>query len=171
MLGIIKFPNTLLRSRCEEWVFKDNQYIIDAKKLEQDMIDTMFAHDGIGLAAPQVGINTRMFVMGHKSNPETAQAFFNPVVVATTNDVDDLEEGCLSFPGIFINIKRPKKIKARWQNSQGEWQESEFDGYNCKCFLHEFDHLEGILFQDRVSSLKWAMTIKKTNKTKYVRTK
>jgi peptide deformylase len=171
MLGIIKFPNTLLRSRCEEWVFKDNQYIIDATKLEQDMIDTMFAHDGIGLAAPQVGINTRMFVMGHKSNPETAQAFFNPVVVATTNDVDDLEEGCLSFPGIFINIKRPKKIKARWQNSQGEWQESEFDGYNCKCFLHEFDHLEGILFQDRVSSLKWAMTIKKTNKTKYVRTK
>jgi len=161
----------MLRTNCEEWLFKDEQAIIDAKKLEQDLIEAMFAYNGIGLAAPQVGINTRVFAMGHRDNPETAQAFFNPIIVAATDDIDDLEEGCLSFPGIFVNIKRPKKIKARWQNSKGEWQESEFDGYNCKCFLHEFDHLEGVLFQDRVSSLKWAMAVKKTNKIKYARTK
>jgi len=169
MLQIIKFPNEILRQRIEEFDFEN--CLLDPEKLEAELIETMFAYDGIGLAAPQVGINARVFVMGHHSNPEAAQAFFNPVVIAATDDVDDLEEGCLSFPGIFVNIKRPKKIKARWQNSQGEWQESEFDGYNCKCFLHEFDHLEGIVFQDRVSFLKWSMAIKKTNKTKYVRTK
>jgi peptide deformylase len=105
-----------------------------------------------------------MFVMGYKNNPESAQAFFNPVVVANTESIDELEEGCLSFPGIYVNIKRPKAIKARWQNSLGEWQESEFDGYNCKCFLHELDHLEGIVFQDRVSIIKWALAVKKNLK-------
>jgi peptide deformylase len=102
--------------------------------------------------------------MGWKGDPENAQAFFNPEVVANTEAIEDLEEGCLSFPGIFVNIKRPKAIKARWQNSKGEWQESEFDGYSCKCFLHELDHLEGIVFQDRVSTLKWAMAVKKAKR-------
>lgn len=164
MLQIIKFPNTILRTRCEDFDFEN--CIIDPEKLESELIETMFAHDGIGLAAPQVGITARVFVMGHSTNPEAAQAFFNPVVIAVTDEVDNLEEGCLSFPGVYVNIKRPKKILARWQNSKGEWQESEFDGYNCKCFLHELDHLEGIVFQDRVSSLKWAMAVKKLNKRK-----
>jgi peptide deformylase len=75
-----------------------------------------------------------------------------------------LEEGCLSFPGIFVNIKRPRAIKARWQNSKGEFVEGEFTGYDCKCFLHELDHLEGIVFQDRVSPLKWAMGVKKSKR-------
>jgi len=166
MLKILKFPDPVLRIACKSWTFDSHQSVIDAEKIEKDMIDAMFAFDGIGLAAPQVGIDYRVFVMGHKDFPESAQAFFNPMVVSTTEDIDDLEEGCLSFPGIFVNIKRPKKIKARWQNSKGEWQEDEFDGYNCKCFLHELDHLEGIVFQDRVSSLKWAMAVKKSKRRK-----
>jgi peptide deformylase len=122
----------------------------------------MFANDGMGLAANQVGIRARVFVMGHKNFPENAQAFFNPIVVANTDDINDLEEACLSFPGIYVNIKRPRAIKARWQNSLGELEESEFSGYDCKCFLHELDHLEGIVFQDRVSTLKWALAVKKS---------
>jgi peptide deformylase len=164
MLKIVNFPATILRTKIDQFDFDDPS--IDPIELEQTMIATMFAHDGIGLAANQVGISARMFVMGHKDNPESAQAFFNPMVVASIDAIEDLEEGCLSFPGIYVNIKRPKKIKARWQNSKGEWQESEFDGYNCKCFLHELDHLEGIVFQDRVSTLKWAMAVKKTKKRK-----
>jgi peptide deformylase len=163
MLKIIKFPNSILRTPTPEWDFNSGQ---DAEQLEKDLIETMFSFDGIGLAAPQVGISARVFVMGYRGNPETAQAFFNPLVVKTVSEVDDLEEGCLSFPGIYVNIKRPRKILARWQNSKGEWQESEFDGYNCKCFLHELDHLEGIVFQDRVSTLKWAMAVKKSKKRK-----
>ena len=159
-MKIVKFPDAILRQRMPEFDF--NNPVIDPIELEKDMIQVMLESDGIGLAANQVGIQTRVFVMGYRGNPEAAQAFFNPVVTANTEDITDMEEGCLSFPGIYVNIKRPTKIKARWQNSQGEFEEGEFDGYNCKCFLHEYDHLEGIVFQDRVSTLKWAMAVKKT---------
>ena len=165
MLKILKFPNQLLRQRMPEFDFSNPA--MNPVELEKSMLEIMFQHDGIGLAANQVGIATRVFVMGHKDNPESAQAFFNPEIIANTEDSIDMEEGCLSFPGIYVNIKRPAKIKARWQNSQGELEEGEFEGYNCKCFLHEYDHLEGIVFQDRVSTLKWAMAIKKTKKRKY----
>jgi len=162
MLKIIKSPDDFLRLKIEPFDF-DNP-VTDPVQLEKDMVETMLAYDGIGLSANQVGINARVFVMGHRDNPEAAQAFFNPEVIANTDAVDDLEEGCLSFPGIYVNIKRPRAIKARWQNSKGEWQESAFDGYNCKCFLHELDHLEGIVFQDRVSIIKWALAVKKNQK-------
>ena len=164
-MSIIKFPNQILRKQIPEFDF--NNPNTDPIELEKHLIDLMLAHDGIGLAANQAGIEARVFVIGHRDNPDSAQAFFNPIVVATVDEVEDLEEGCLSFPGIYVNIKRPKKILARWQNSKGEWQESEFDGYNCKCFLHELDHLEGIVFQDRVSTLKWALAVKKNQKRKY----
>jgi len=171
MLKIIKFPDVILREQMPEFDF--NNPVMNPVEIEREMIQTMFSHDGIGLSANQVGIRARVFVMGHRENPESAQAFFNPVVVKNTDDVEDLEEGCLSFPGIYVNIKRPKKILARWQNSSGEWQESEFDGYNCKCFLHELDHLEGVVFQDRISTLKWAVAVKKSQpkKQKTVRLK
>jgi peptide deformylase len=168
MLKIVHFPDTILREQIPEFDFSNPS--VDPIEFEKQMIETMFAYDGIGLAANQVGKPIRMFVMGHKNNPETAQAFFNPSVIKHVDDIDDLEEGCLSFPGIFVKIKRPRKILARWQNSKGEWQESEFDGYNCKCFLHELDHLEGIVFQDRVSQIKWALAVKKRKKNN-VRTK
>ncbi len=165
MLNILKFPDEGLRVQTQPWDFENSP--TDPEQLEKDLIETMFQNKGIGLAATQVGLPYRVFVMGSRANPETAQAFFNPAIVAHVDETEDLEEGCLSFPGVFVNIKRPKKILARWQNSKGEWQQSEFDGYNCKCFLHELDHLEGIVFQDRVSSLKWALAIKKSKKRKF----
>jgi peptide deformylase len=132
-MSIIKFPNQILRKQIPEFNFDDPS--TDPVELEKQLIELMLAHDGIGLAANQAGIEARVFVIGHRDNPESAQAFFNPMVVATVDELEDLEEGCLSFPGVYVNIKRPKKILARWQNSKGEWQESEFDGYNCKCFF------------------------------------
>ena len=164
MLQIVKFPDEILRERMPEFDF-DNP-IMDPKQLEKDMLEVMWANDGLGLAANQVGIRTRMFVIGHRNLPEHAQAFYNPIVVANTEKIADLEEGCLSFPGIYANIKRPTAIKAKWQNSSGEWQEGEFSGYDCKCFLHELDHLEGIVFQDRVSQLKWALAVKKSKQNR-----
>ena len=162
MKRIIKFPDSALRIQTPEWDF--NNPPMNPAELEKELVSSMLEYDGIGLAAPQVGLPYRVFAMGWNGAPEEAQAFFNPMVVATVDETEDMEEGCLSFPGIYVNIKRPKKILARWQNSKGEWQESEFDGYNCKCFLHELDHLEGIVFQDRVSPLKWALAIKKSKK-------
>jgi peptide deformylase len=164
MFDIIKFPNKILREKMPDFDFSNP--VMPPEELEKSLIETMLANRGLGLSANQVGICTRVFSMGYSGNPESAQAFFNPMIVSTVDIIDDLEEGCLSFPGIYVNIKRPRKILARWQNNKGEWQQSEFDGYNCKCFLHELDHLEGIVFQDRVSSLKWALAIKKTKKVK-----
>jgi peptide deformylase len=158
----VKFPDSILRERMPDFDFDNPSY--DPVQLEKDMIEHMLASDGIGLAANQVGIRARVFTMGHRDNLSEATAFFNPIVVANTDSMDDLEEGCLSFPGIYVNIKRPKAIKARWQNSKGEPMEAEFDGYACKVFLHELDHLEGIVFQDRVSTLKWAMAVKKAKR-------
>lgn len=163
-MQIVKYPNPILFQRIEHFDFSNPKY--DPIQLEKDMIDIMFKENGIGLAANQIGISARVFVMGHKDYPDNAQAFFNPMVVAHLDDVENLEEGCLSFPGIYVNIKRPKKIKARWQNSKGEWQEDIFDGYNCKCFLHELDHLEGITFKDRISNIKWALAVKKSKRKK-----
>jgi peptide deformylase len=158
MLKIVHFPDPILREKMPEFDFINP--VIDPVQLEKDMLEIMYQNHGMGLAANQVGIRARMFVMGHSATPELGQAFFNPIIEANTDQFIDLIEGCLSFPDIFVKIKRPDAIKARWQNKFGEWENGEFDGYECKCFLHEFDHLEGIVFQDRVSNLKWSMAIK-----------
>lgn len=144
MLQIVKFPNSLLREKLPEFDFSNP--LEDPVQLEKEMLDLMYANNGVGLAANQVNKRFRMFVMGHKDSPELGIGFFNPMIIANTTNIADIEEGCLSFPGIFVKIKRPTSIKARWQNNAGEWQESEFSGYDCKCFLHELDHLEGITF-------------------------
>jgi peptide deformylase len=162
MTSVVKFPDQILRDRMPEFNFASP--LIDPEELEKLLVETMLSNKAIGLAANQIGIRARVFSMGHSGNVNSAQAFFNPMVVSVVEDFDILEEGCLSFPGIFVKVKRPKKILARWQDSKGNWQQSEFDGYNCKCFLHELDHLEGIVFQDRVSTLKWAVAVKKFKK-------
>lgn len=161
-MKIITFPNNILREQMP--LFDFSNPTVDPIQLEKDMLETMYEHDGIGLSANQVGIRARVFVMGHRDNPEAGMAFFNPVVLENTSEIEDLEEGCLSFPGIFVKIKRPTAIKARWQNSRSEVMEGTFEGYECKCFLHELDHLEGIVFKDRVSSLKWSMGSKKSKR-------
>lgn len=166
MLKIILNPDPILKERMPEFDFENP--IMDPKELEREMLEIMFANNALGLSANQVGIKTRMFVMGDKRNFLMAKAYFNPKIIANTTDMQDLEEGCLSFPGIYVKIKRPSAIKVEYQNSKGETEVSEFRGYDCKCFLHEYDHLEGITFQDRISQLKWALAVKKsTQKRKY----
>lgn len=158
-MNIIQFPNPLLKERMPEFDF--NNPICDPVQLENDMLECMFNNNGIGLAANQVGVKARVFVMGYKNDPTSAKAYFNPMVVSHVDTLSDLTEGCLSFPGMFVNIKRPTKIIARWQSSTGVVSEEIIEGYDCKCFLHELDHLEGIVFKDRISSLKWSLATKK----------
>lgn len=165
MLTIVKHPNPILEDRMPEFDF-DNP-LTDPVQLEKDMIETMLEKGGIGLAANQVGVKTRMFVMGHPKYRDHAQAFFNPVIAGITEDTLEEEEGCLSFPNIYVKLKRPRGVLVRFQNSKGETQEAEFFGTECRCFLHEFDHLEGITYKDRLSTLKWALAVKKSIKRKF----
>jgi peptide deformylase len=165
MLTIVKHPNPILEERMPEFDFGNP--LTDPVQLEKDMIEIMLERGGIGLAANQVGIKTRMFVMGHPKYRDHAQAFFNPVIAGITEDTLEEEEGCLSFPNIYVKIKRPRGVLVRFQNSKGETQEAEFFGTECRCFLHEFDHLEGITYKDRLSTLKWALAVKKSIKRKF----
>ena len=161
-MNIVKHPNPILDEKMPDFDF-DNP-TVDPVQLEKDMIEIMMSSGGIGLAANQVGIKARMFVMGHPKFKEHAQAFFNPIIVGVTDDVTEDEEGCLSFPNVYVKIKRPRGVLVRFQNSKGETQEAEFFGLESRCFLHEFDHLEGITYKDRLSTLKWALAIKKSVK-------
>ena len=166
MLKIIKYPNEILTEQLPNFDFENPTE--DPKQLEQEMFETLFSTEyGVGLAANQVGKRVRMFIMGHKSEPEKGTAFFNPIILANSDVLVDSEEGCLSFPNVYVKVKRPEGILAQWQNSSGEVQKGEFYGFDCRCFLHEFDHLEGIVYRDRISPLKWALAVKKSIKRKF----
>lgn len=138
----------------------------DSEKLEKEMIDFMLANNGIGLAANQVDLTKRVFVIGSDNAPGFPKPFaiFNPVILDASAEMILDTEGCLSYPGLLLKVKRPKWIVAQWQNSKGEWQESKLEGYLNKCFQHEFDHLNGICFVDRVSQLKLQLAYKKLRK-------
>ena len=165
-MTIVKFPNELLAQRLNDFDFSNP--VEDPAELEKRMLKIMYDNDGIGLAANQIGINARVLVMGYKDKPESGQAFFNPIIEKHTDDYSELLEGCLSFPGIYVKIKRPNAIQVSYQTALGESRTEILEGLNAKCFLHEFDHLEGITFKDRVGAVKWAMAVKKSKpKRKY----
>lgn len=162
MYTIIQYPDPILKEKMPNFDFTNP--ILDPIELEKNLIETMFAHNGIGLSANQVGIKTRVFVMGTKNGPELTKAYFNPEVIKPSDEEENLLEGCLSFPNIFVKVKRPKNIRCIWQNSKGEVEQGEFVGYGCKCFLHELDHLNGVVFKEKVGRLKWDLSIKKSKR-------
>ena len=138
----------------------------DARQLEMDMIDFMIANNGIGLAANQIGITKRVFVMGSNTieNFPAPFAVFNPRILEASSELVLDREGCLSYPDLFLTIKRPTWIIAEYQDSEGNLKEIKVDGYLGKCFQHELDHLDGICFVDRVSQMKLQLAMKKLRK-------
>ena len=131
------------------------------KSLVHDMFLIMWSNAGIGLAAPQVGIAQRMFVMGPQQGPH--YVCINPEVVETGAEVR-AKEGCLSFPGLWLNISRPEWVQARYQTLDGSWVEQRFEGLLARCYLHELDHLDGGLFVERTSALGLKMARERQQK-------
>ena len=125
------------------------------KRLVSDMFETMYSARGVGLAAPQIGVSKRLFVMDCSGgrDPEARVALINPVVLSVEGEQTG-DEGCLSFPGIFFPVKRNLRAVVRAQDLNGE--EFEFDGLDleARCMLHETDHCDGIVFIDRTTPLK-----------------
>lgn len=156
-------PYLSLAERSTEWRFDSDQ---DPKLVERSMIDFMIENKGIGLAANQIGITKRVFVMGSYSIPEFPKPFalFNPKIVEVSEETVIDKEGCLSYPGLFLSVKRPSWIVAEYQDAKGNTRDIRVDGYLSKCFQHELDHLDGICFVDRVSSLKLNLAMKKLRK-------
>ena len=134
----------------------------DPVELKKEMTELMLVSNGIGLSANQVGLDAQVFVMG--DSVENSTICINPTVLQYAEETVDDVEGCLSFPNIFVKIKRPKEILAEWYDENLEKQTVKIEGYSAKCYLHELDHLLGITFKDRASKLKWNMAEKKARK-------
>lgn len=138
----------------------------DSLELERKMIDFMIISRGIGLAANQIGMVKRVFVMGSKNIIGFPDPFalFNPKIIEKSKNIILDKEGCLSYPGLYLTVKRPDWIVARYQNSMGLVVETKFEGYLSKSFQHELDHLDGICFVDRVSKMKLQLALRKLRK-------
>ena len=138
----------------------------DAVKLEADMIAFMEANHGIGLAANQIGIAKRVFVIGSKKIEGFPEPFavFNPVIKEVSEEQNLDKEGCLSYPGLWLSIKRPSVIQVEFQDSLGNTHEVGMSGLIARCFQHELDHLNGVCFVDIVSPLKLKLAMNKLRK-------
>ena len=161
---ILTEPNPLLRqvSKPVKTVGKEE------KKLMDDMLETMYAAPGIGLAAIQIGIPKRIIVMdiSRDENKKEPRYFINPVIGDKDSSKNTYEEGCLSVPNQFAEIERPNRCEVEYLDYDGKKKTLKADGLLATCIQHEMDHLEGILFIDYLSKLKKSMIIKKLSKTK-----
>jgi peptide deformylase len=138
----------------------------ELRALMDDMLETMYAAPGIGLAAIQVGEPKRVIVMDLAREDEDKQprCFVNPEILWASEETAPYEEGCLSVPEIYDEVERPARVKLRYQNYQGETVEEDAEGLFAVCIQHEMDHLEGVLFIDHLSRLKREQAIKKVKK-------
>jgi len=159
---ILTEPNTLLRqvSQPVEQVGEPE------KELMNDMLETMYAANGIGLAAIQIGVPKRIIVMdlSKEENKKLPMYFVNPVITKKNNEKITYEEGCLSVPNQFAEIDRPSKCEVEYLDYNGNKQNLQAEGLLATCIQHEIDHLEGILFIDYLSKLKKAIIVKKLSK-------
>ena len=161
---ILTEPNKILRQKSLPVEKVDNEI----QKLIDDMLETMYAAPGIGLAAIQVGVPKRIIVLdiASKDEPKNPMCFINPEIIEKSETNSSYEEGCLSVPGQFAEIARPNKCYIKYLNYNGEQKEIRAEGMLATCIQHEIDHLEGILFIDYLSKLKKTMIIKKLSKQK-----
>ncbi len=161
---ILTEPNKILRQISKEVqnVGKEEQTLMD------DMVETMYDANGIGLAAIQIGVPKRIIVMDISKNNEkkTPLYFVNPKILNKNNDHSTYEEGCLSVPNQFAEINRPSTCIVEYMDYEGNKKTLNATGLLATCIQHEMDHLEGILFIDYLSKLKKSMIIKKLSKQK-----
>ena len=161
---ILTEPNKILREKSLTVKIVDE----DLQKLMDDMLETMYAAPGIGLAAIQVGVPKRIIVLDitPKDKPKNPMYFVNPEIISKSEANSTYEEGCLSVPGQFAEIDRPDRCYIKYLDYQGQSKEIKAEGMLATCIQHEIDHLEGILFIDYLSKLKKSMIVKKLSKQK-----
>ena len=161
MLKIVKYPESVL-SQPGEPVTEFND---ELKKLVEDMFETMYASQGIGLAAPQVAVSKRVTVidLSQGKDPEQKLVLVNPEIIFREGKQYE-EEGCLSFPEIREKVQRASTVKVRAQDLNGKWFEMDGEELLSRAFQHEIDHLDGMLFIFRMSSLKRDLVLRKIRK-------
>ena len=163
-LKVYTYPNEYLETVSTPFDFNTDTIpnYDNLEIFEQDMIALMINEQGLGLAANQIGITKRFFAIGHNSF-DTFQKhaiIWNPKLISQSEEQVVDVEGCLSFKGIWLKVKRPKTVEVQYETTQGETKFAKLDGMESKCFQHELDHLDGITFNKRVSKLRWDMANK-----------
>lgn len=141
---IIKYPNPVLRKKCEEV----KEITEEIKNLASDMVQILEKSQGIGLAASQIGELKRIIAV---QTGKGTKVFINPKIIAKTKETEAAEEGCLSFPGLFLKIKRAKRVEIEALNEDSEILRIKAEGFPARVFQHEIDHLDGILFIDQIN--------------------
>ncbi len=160
---ILIHPDPRLKKPCDPVA----EVTDDLHQLAKDMLETMYAAPGIGLAAPQVGVMKRVLVMDCiKDGPRRPMVLINPRLLWASEDQTVYEEGCLSIPEQFADVTRPAEVRVEWLSLDGSVQEEQFSGLWATCVQHEMDHLEGKLFIDYLGPLKRQMITRKMVKLK-----
>lgn len=159
---IITIPDPVLREICPPIETVDDS----VRALADDMLETMYDAPGIGLAASQIGVLQRIFVLdcAKEDAPKEPMVFINPEIVWSSEDLSVYQEGCLSIPEYFEDVERPAEVAVKFLNRDGIEQEIKADGLLATCIQHEFDHLNGKLFIDYISKLKRDRVVKKFTK-------
>jgi peptide deformylase len=162
---ILIHPDPRLKKLCEPVA----EITPELGQLAEDMLQTMYDAPGVGLAAPQVGVNKRLLVMDCVKDPEAAprpMVLINPRITWRSEDLNTYEEGCLSIPDVYNEIERPAEVRVSWTALDGTVQEEQFAGLWATCVQHEIDHLDGRLFIDYLGPLKRQMITRKMEKLK-----
>jgi peptide deformylase len=162
---ILLHPDPRLKKLCEPVA----EISSEIGKLAEDMLETMYDAPGIGLAAPQVGVLTRLLVMDCIKEAAAAPrpiVMVNPSVLWSSEDTSVYDEGCLSIPEHYAEVRRPAEVRVRWTGLDGKPQEEQFSGLWATCVQHEIDHLDGKLFVDYLGPLKRQMITRKMQKLK-----
>ncbi|GMO28699.1 MAG: peptide deformylase [Termitinemataceae bacterium] len=159
-MEIIKIGSDILRQKCESV----NEITEAHSKLAGEMFKILDASRGVGLAGPQIGVPQRIFVI--RLEGDSPRVFINPSLLETSEETALGEEGCLSIPGVWAELRRPKRVKVQAWNEKGRPFSIEAQGILARAILHEYDHLEGILFVDRLSELKRERLMAKYSKLK-----
>ena len=167
-MNIVYHPNKFLDIKSSAFDLTNDKIdnYNDIEQFESDMIKLMVGNRGIGLAANQIGITKRFFAIGSDTFDKIQKPIimWNPEIENESEEKTLDIEGCLSFPNVFLQVLRPKKVDVKWQDKNGTTMRSTLDNYESKCFQHELDHLNGITFNKRVSKLKWDMALKRRDK-------
>src|SRR6202046_5524350 len=161
ILKVVKYPDPVLQKPGEPVT----EFNGELRKLVADMFETTYASQGIGLAAPQVGVSRRVTVIDLSQGKDPAQklVLINPEVISNEGKQYE-EEGCLSFPEIREKVSRAAKVRVRAQDAKGKWFEMDGQELLSRCFQHEIDHLDGVLFIFRMSALKRNLNLRKIRK-------
>ncbi|MEM9011487.1 MAG: peptide deformylase [Pseudomonadota bacterium] len=164
---ILIHPDPRLKKTCLPVATVDRT----VRQLMEDMLETMYAAPGIGLAAPQVGVLKRVLVMdcSDKEGPPEPIRMVNPEVTWSSEEENLHEEGCLSIPDTYAEVTRPSAVRVRWTDERGERQEEQFEGLYATCVQHEIDHLNGRLFIDYLGAVKRGLITTKMRKLKKAR--